>query len=580
MPVIESTIPAVLRQRAALQPDDTAFTYMNYDDDWAGRPEILTWSQLHRRASNVALELRRCASSGDRAVILIPQGLDYVAAFVGTLQAGLIAVPLTDPQLGAHDEHIQSVLQDSTPSVILTTSAVAGDVAEYAHPRESHPAPSVIEVDRLNLFSPNLFDAHSGGLPDIAYLQYTSGSTRQPAAVMISHNNLLTNYRQIETRYFDEHGNVAPPDTTVVSWVPLYHNMGLFIGVCASILAGLHSVLLSPLSFVQRPARWMQLLAGNPRSFSPIPNFALDLTAQATSDDDMAGLDLGGVLAIICGGERIHTAALTRFTERFARFNLRDSVMRPSYGLAEATVYVATCESGHPPKTVHFESDKLSGGHAERCRSGGTPLFSYGAPSSPTVRIVDPETRTERPVGTVGEIWVHGENVAMGYWHSPQDTERVFGATLVASSAGTPDGPWLRTGDLGAISEGELFIMGRLKDLLIVYGRNHYPDDIEATIQKVTGGRAAAIAIPGDRTEQLIAIVEFAEHGDSDQAAKQSVDTVKRDVSEAISDSHGLAAADLVVVAPGSLPSTASGKVRRSACVDLYQSGQFTRLDG
>jgi long-chain fatty acid adenylyltransferase FadD28 len=571
MPVLESSISASLRERAAQQPNATAFTYMNYDDDWAGRPETLTWSGLYRRTSSVAREVSRYASAGDRALILIPQGLDYVAAFVGAVQAGLIAVPLTDPQMG-HDEHIHSVLRDCAPSVVLTTSAVAGDAAEYLKSYDSQAAPSLIPVDRLNPDSPNTFDESAIDCPSIAYLQYTSGSTRLPAAVMVSHTNLVANYKQIEAAYFEAYGNATPPDTTVVSWVPLYHNMGLFIGVCAPILAGLHSILMSPLSFVQRPARWMQLLAGNRRSFSPIPNFAFDLTAQATSDEDMAGLNLGDVLAIVCGGERIHTAALQRFTERFARFGLRDTVVRPSYGLAEATVYVATRQSGQPPEVAAFEAEKLAAGHAERCSGGGTTLLSYGVPHAPLVRIVDPETRHECPAGTIGEIWVHGENVAMGYWQRPDDTQRVFGATLVAPSSGTPDGPWLRTGDLGAISDGELFIMGRIKDLLIVYGRNHYPDDIEATIAQITGGRAAAIAVAGDRTEQLVAIIELGN-------AEQGVETVKSDVNAAISDSHGLSVADLVVVAPGSLPSTASGKVRRSACVDLYQRGQFTRLD-
>jgi fatty acid CoA ligase FadD28 len=571
MPVLGPSIPAVLRERAAKQPDATAFTYMNYDDDWAGHPESLTWSGLYRRTSSVAREVSRSATAGDRALILIPQGLDYVAGFVGAMQAGLIAVPLTDPQLG-HDEHIQSVLRDASPSIVLTTAAVAGDVATYLHSHDGRPTPSVVAVDQLKSDSQTTFDETAIDHPAVAYLQYTSGSTRLPAAVMISHTNLRANYEQIESAYFDAYDNVTPPDTTVVSWVPLYHNMGLFIGVCAPILAGLHSILMSPLSFVQRPARWMQLLAGNTRTFSPIPNFAFDLTAQATSDDDMAGLDLRDVLAIVCGGERIHTAAVARFTERFARCGLRDTVVRPSYGLAEATVYVATRESGHRPETVSFESEKLAAGHAERCSSGGTTLLSYGVPRAPAVRIVDPETRHECPAGTVGEIWVHGENVALGYWQRPDDTVRVFGATLIASSAGTPEGPWLRTGDLGAISNDELFIMGRIKDLLIVYGRNHYPDDIEATIAQITGGRAAAIAVPGERTEQLVAIIELGN-------AAQGVETVRSDVNAAISDAHGLGIADLVVVAPGSLPSTASGKVRRSACVDLYQRGQFNRLD-
>ena len=201
----------------------------------------------------------------------------------------------------------------------------------------------------------------------------------------------------------------------------------------------------------------------------------------------MAGLDLGDVRHILNGAERVQPATMRRFAERFAPFNLRPEALRPSYGLAEAVVYVATRESGQPPEIVCFESEELTAGHAKRCASGeGMPLVSYGMPQSPTVRIVDPETRIECPAGTVGEIWVHGDNVATGYWQKPEETERTFGATLVGPSAGTPEGPWLRTGDLGFFSDGELFIMGRIKDILIVYGRNHSPDDIEATIQEIT----------------------------------------------------------------------------------------------
>ena len=575
----ESSIPAVLRERANLAPNDTAFTFMDYDRDPAGCAESLTWSQIHRRALNIARECSLCGSAGDRAVILAPQGLDYIAAFLGALEAGLIAVPLSAP-FGAHDEHVRSVLLDSSPSVILTTSTAVNDVTQYADQQRDQPAPSVIAVDSLDADSSKGSVAQDDREPGTAYLQYTSGSTRQPAGVVVSHRNLVANFEQVMSNYFGDYGKVAPPDTTVVSWVPLSHNMGLFIGLCAPILAGLHTVLMSPMSFVQKPARWMQLLAGNSRAFSPTPNFALELAVQTTSDDDMAGLDLGNVLAIICGGERIQPATLRRFSERFAPFNLSGAVLRPSYGLAEATVYVATRKTGAPPEIVHFEPEQLSAGLAERRGTkGGTALVSYGVPLSPTVRIVDPETMTERPAGTVGEIWVHGDNVAMGYWGKPHETETTFGARLVSPSDGTPDGPWLRTGDLGAISDGELFIMGRIKDVLIVYGRNHYPDDIEATIQQVTGGRVAAISISDDRTEQLVAIIELEKRGDSDEDAMRQLDIVKNEVTSAISVAHGLSAADLVLVPPGSIPSTRSGKVQRSACVERYRKDQFTRLD-
>ena len=293
----------------------------------------------------------------------------------------------------------------------------------------------------------------------------------------------------------------------------------------------------------------------------------------------MAGLDLSDVLVIATGSERVHPATLLRFTQRFARFNLREAVIRPSYGLAEATVYVATRAPGQPPAIVRFDSEELSAGHAKRCESGGgTPLVSYGLPQSPMIRIVDPETGIECPARTVGEIWVHGENVAMGYWRKPHETESTFGGRLVAPSAGTPEGPWLRTGDLGFFSDGELFIIGRIKDLLIVYGRNHSPDDIEATVQEITRGRCAAIAVPDGHTEQLVVIIEVKKRGESHEEAADKL-AVKREVTSAISNSHGLSVADLVVVAPGSIPITTSGKVRRAACVEQYRDSQFARLD-
>jgi fatty acid CoA ligase FadD28 len=241
---------------------------------------------------------------------------------------------------------------------------------------------------------------------------------------------------------------------------------------------------------------------------------------------------------------------------------------------------VATSRAGQPPELVDFESDKLSAGRAKRCVSGGgTPLISYPLGQSPTVRIVDPETRTECPEDTTGEIWVHGDNVAMGYWQKPEETERTFGGMLVAPSAGTPEGPWLRTGDLGFIANGDLFIVGRIKDLLIVYGRNHSPDDIEATSQEITGGRVAAIAVPDEGSEQLVVIIEVKKRRASDEDVMNKFAVVKREVTSAISNSHGLSVADLVLVPPGSIPITTSGKVRRAACVEQYRHGQFVRLD-
>ena len=293
------------------------------------------------------------------------------------------------------------------------------------------------------------------------------------------------------------------------------------------------------------------------------------------------GSDLGGAVPMSSAAANAYTPpTLKRFTDRFARFNFRDIALRPSYGLAEATVYAALAH-----RVIHRNSftsipEKLAAGHAKRCESdAGTPLISYGVPRSPVLRIVDPETDTECPAGTTGEIWMHGDNVAQGYWGKPAESERTFHGRLVAPSEGTPEGPWLRTGDLGFVSEGELFIMGRIKDLLIVYGRNHSPDDIEATIQEITGGRCAAIAVPDKQTEKLVAIVELKKRGDSPEEVLNKLRSVKGEVTSAISKSHGLRVADLVAVSPGSIPITTSGKVRRAACVEQYRRNQFSRLD-
>jgi len=580
MPVTDSSIPALLQARVDQQPDAAAFTFLDYGPDPTGFAESLTWSQVSRRARIIAEELALCGSPGDRTAILAPQGLEYVVAFLGALQAGFIVVPLSVPQYGIHDDRVSSVLRDSKPVVVLTTSAVVADVTKYATAQDGQPAPFVIEVDLLDLDSPRELPVVHHVASGAAYLQYTSGSTRTPAGVIVSHKNVIANVTQALGDYFGDPAKV--PSGTVVSWLPLYHDMGLILGICAPLMAGRSAVLLSPMSFLRRPACWMQLLAKSYHSFSAAPNFAFELAVRRTSDEDMAGLDLGEVVGIVSGSERIHVATVKRFSERFARFNLSPTAMRPSYGLAEATLYVATPKAGLPPQTVRFDYEHLTAGQARPCGTEGavgTELISYGAPRASLVRIVDPDAMTENPPGTVGEIWVHGENVAMGYWRKPEQTACTFNAKLLNPSPGTPDGPWLRTGDLGVMSDGELFIMGRIKDLLIVDGRNHYPDDIEATIQEITGGRVAAISVPDDITEQLVAIIELKRRGTSAEEALLKLRSVKREVTSAISRSHSLRVADLVLVSPGSIPITTSGKVRRSACIERYRRDGFKRLD-
>ena len=339
----EPSLTTLLQQRANRQPGGTAYTFIDYDVDPAGVAESLTWAQLHRRAQVVAEELRVCGSSGDRAAILAPQGLDYIVAFFGALQAGFVAVPLSVPQSGVHDERVSSALRDCRPSAVLTTSSAAVRVAPYAQGGVGKPAPAVIELDLLGKGSAAHRDPIQPVLSGTAYLQYSSGSTRQPAGVVITNKNVIANVEQCASDYI---GSEVPPETVFVSWLPFYHDMGLVVGVCAPLVLERTAVLMSPLAFLRRPARWMQLLATNYQSFTAAPNFALELAARRTSDNDLAGLHLGDVLGIGCGSERVHAATVGRFTERFARFGLNESVIRPSYGLAEATVFVATSDWG------------------------------------------------------------------------------------------------------------------------------------------------------------------------------------------------------------------------------------------
>jgi long-chain fatty acid adenylyltransferase FadD28 len=585
MSVVEPSIPALLGERASLQPNDPAFTYVDYEQEWDGVAITLTWSQLYRRVVNLGEQLRLRGSTGDRALMLAPQGLDYVVGLLGAVQAGLVAVPLSVPYGGAHDERTISVLADTSPAVVLTTSAVIDNVNGAVQSYQGQSAPSIVEVDLLDLDSrqrpPGPRPRVTGNeRPDFLYLQYTSGSTRTPAGVMVNNKNVFANFEQIVSDFFTAEGGIPPAGTAVVSWLPLYHDMGLLIGVLMPILAGVPTVLSSPVGFLQRPARWLQMLAHNGCTVSAGPNFAYELAVRKTSDDDMAGLDLGGVHTILNGSERVQPATLKRFTDRFAPFNFDPKAIRPSYGMAEATVYIASRSLGNPPEIFHFDSAKLSAGQADRCATGsGTPLVSYGDTKSVAVRIVDTETNRECPEGTVGEIWVYGDNVAVGYWQKPEETHNTFGARLLDPSQGTPEGPWLRTGDSGFFSKGELFIIGRIKDLLIVYGRNHSPDDIEATIQEITAGRCAAIAVPDRGIEKLVAIIELKKRGDSDEDTSDRLRIVKREVTSAISKSHGLSVADLVLVSPGSIPITTSGKIRRSQCVELYRQDEFVRLD-
>src|SRR5258705_1762650 len=386
----------MLHGRASLRPGEVAFTFTDYEHDPVGVSMSLTWSQLSGRTLNVARELSLHASVGDRAVILAPAGLDYVAAFLGSMQAGLIAVPLPLPHRGSSHDRVSAVFDDTSPSVVLTTSAVADDIAEYLHRARLDAVPKIIEIDSMNLDDDGGPGFSTADFPSTAYLQYSSGSTRLPTGVMISHRNLQVNFEQLMRSLFAGTQVNSSTDLTIVSWLPFYHDMGLVLGVCAPILGGYPAELTSPIAFLERPARWMRALAENPRAFSGAPNFAFDLAARKTSDSELAGLDLDGVRGIINGAERVDPATLERFADRFAHFNFQDHMLRPAYGMAEATVFVTSGTWRDSSAAFGFDVDEVCTGRAQRrAARAGSALVRYELPQSPGVRIVDVDTNRQ-----------------------------------------------------------------------------------------------------------------------------------------------------------------------------------------
>ena len=464
--------------------------------DGTGYPETLAWAQVYRRALVVAEELRRYGSTGDRAAIVAPQGLGYIVAFLGAIQAGFIAVPLSAPQYGVHDERVSSVLRDCAHAVaaIITTSAAVDAAAPDVRGEGRNPAPALIDVDSLDFgFAAACRFRPRPRRPALRIFSTHRDQPVLPAGVVISaHKNVVVNVEQALERLLRRRS--APQEAVFVSWLPFYHDMGLIKGVCTPLVCG------PPRSADESaglPAAtgplWIQQLAKNPGCFSAAPNFAFELGSAEEHLTTTWQDSTSATCTLSAAAPNGFTPPrLKRFTDRFAAFQLKESPRSAVVRSRRSDRLRGDFEPRSSPAVVRFDYEKLSSGHAKPCadaRSGSTELIGHGSTRATAMRIVDPETGAENPAGQVGEIWVHGDNVAKGYWKKPKKTQRVFGGRIVNPSNGTPESPWLRTGDLGVIPDGELFIIGRIKDLLIVDGSNHYPDDIEATIQEISKGR-------------------------------------------------------------------------------------------
>jgi acyl-CoA synthetase (AMP-forming)/AMP-acid ligase II len=556
---MENSFVEVVRRRARQDPDAVAFTFARTAD---GPEDILTCRDLDTRARAVAALLQQDGMRGQRAVLLYPPSIDYVSALIGCMYAGVTAVPVYPPRDNGSLDRVISVAATANVCAMLTTTAVLASVGRIA-PVLTQSNARWITTDML---ADDAADAWSEHLPErgeLAVLQFTSGSTGNPKGVMLRHGNLMVNSAQINDAM-----ELGPADRGVI-WLPPYHDMGLIGGILQPLYAGFPVHLMSPALFIQKPLRWLQAITAKRATISGGPNFAFDHCVDRVSADKLDTLDLSSWKLAFNGAEPIRANTLRRFAEHFAPCGFRASSFFPCYGLAEATLCVSGLALTAEPTTLHVSVAALENHviDAARDESDRKVLVGSGRPvAGLDVRIVDPESRQTCSDGEIGEIWVCGESVSAGYWDSPAATEAAFHAALSPSSN---TGPYLRTGDLGFFNQGELFVTGRLTDLIIVRGKNHYPQDIENTVtqshQALQQGSAAAFLLDDDNALGIVVEVR--------RGFSADIEEVESAIAHAVWSVHGLAIGQLALIRAGSIAKTSSGKVRRFLCRTQMRDG-------
>lgn len=566
-------LPDVLRERAALTPDVLAYRFLV---DGESEQITLTFGQLDTKVRALAAHLQSQGMEGGSAMLLYPQGLDYLVAFWACLYARVTAIPLYVPRLRERSlARIQTIAQDAGCTLALTTAEVAAgkrtrltDMPEFAGVR-------ILATDTV----PDALAANWKPVDlapeSLAYLQYTSGSTSSPKGVMISHGNLLHNLAFMARGY---HVNAR---SCFVSWAPLFHDMGLILGTLTPLYVGCTCVLMSPASFAQRPVRWLKAIARYGGTFTPGSNFAYDMCVDRVTEADRATLDLSGWHMAITGAEPVRAETLDRFTAMFAPCGFRMDAFYPSFGIAENTLGVTL---GRDPASPNVKTLRVSRAALERHRvveaAAGDPdarrLVGCGLIyRDPGVIIVDPETRTRCAPDVIGEIWISGGSIAQGYWRRPEESVKTFRALL----ADTGEGPFLRTGDYGFVRDGELYIAGRLKDLIIIRGRNLYPQDIEATAERshpgLRRGACAAFSVDVENEERIVVVqeVERARQADPPEAM---IAAIRR----AVVEDHEVQPHEIVLIAFNAIHKTSSGKIQRRACREAYLARELDVYKG
>lgn len=579
----EQSLVEILRSRAQADPDRRLFCYL---DEGEFETESLTYAQLDCRSRAIAAQLQEFARPGDRALLVYLPGLEFIAALFGCFQAGVIGVPVYPPRPELLDEGFRpmaGIAANCRPAAVLTGGIVA-DAVVAARDRMPELATAGFRVtDGISDAAASGFRPHALTRDTVALLQYTSGSTGDPRGVVITHGNILANEHAIQLAL--QHKTQERPGTGVC-WLPFYHDMGLFGNVLQAVYVDGPSFLMSPLTLLQRPIRWLEAISKYRAHTSGGPNFAYDLCVDRITDEQKQSLDLSNWELAAIGAEPISHRTMDRFADAFASCGFRREAFFPCYGLAEASLFVAGGDKNALPVVRSFSRSAIEyrpsasredpvavacDGATGDAGAEQTLVGCGHAWTEHEILIVNPETRSRCPEGTVGEIWFRGSSVARGYWEREEETACAFGAVLSDSG----DGPFLRTGDLGFFRDGELFISGRLKDLIVIRGRNHYPQDIEYTVASLhpafRPNTGAACGCRRDGEERLVILQEI-----DRQSRRLDLDELTKQIRREVTERHQLHVHDVVFLRNGSLPKTTSGKVRRHECRVRYESGRLT----
>ncbi|MEH1855169.1 MAG: amino acid adenylation domain-containing protein [Nostoc sp.] len=568
IPPQRATIVDILRDRSFKMPHTQAFTFL---EDGETQELTLTYHELDRRSRAVAAQLQALGLSGERAILLYPPGLDYLIAFFGCLYAGVVAVPAYPPRNQRKTPRIQAISTDAQASVALTTTAMLPTLQSILTPETKQGNFHWLTTDNIAQGIEDSWQQPAINGDTLAFLQYTSGSTGTPKGVMLSHGNLLHN--ATVTYQLMEHS----PSSKFVSWLPVYHDMGLIGGILQPLYGGFSCILMSPGSFLQRPYRWLQAISHYKGTTSGGPNFAYELCVQRITQEQKETLDLSSWNVAFNGAEPVRQDTLELFATTFAECGFRPEAFYPCYGMAEATLIVSGGFKTALAQVKTVDKSALSQNQIVEATAQSQDIQSFVScgqtiPQQQIV-IVNPETLSRCSSDEVGEMWLSGLSVGKGYWNRAEETEQTFHAYL----KDTKEGPFLRTGDLGFFDNGELFITGRAKDLIIIRGRNLYPQDIELTAERIhsslRAGANAAFTVEVNNEERLFIVQEL------EFRAKPNLAEVASAIRQAITEEHEVQVYAVVLIKPGSIPKTSSGKIQRRATRAQFQNGELNVVE-